>query len=153
MNSLIQGHVAQVLNSRELVINRGSEHGVAAGMKFAVLDTKARDIEDPITGETLGSVYRPKVQVKVFRVEPKLALARTFKSRRKNVGGMGVGGAAISRMFEPPKYVREYETFKTDASTWEELDEEQSYVKIGDPVEQLVEVQDFDEPQGTTVEP
>ena len=34
----IQGKVAQILNSRELVINLGSEQGVTLGMHFNVLD-------------------------------------------------------------------------------------------------------------------
>ena len=35
--SLIKGHVAEVLNAREVVINRGIQHGVELGMKFAIL--------------------------------------------------------------------------------------------------------------------
>lgn len=39
----------------------------------------------------------------------------------------------------PPKYIEEYETLKTKEDTWEDLDEEQSYVKTGDPAVQVDE--------------
>lgn len=136
----IRGQVARVLNARELVINRGSSHGVRKGMKFDVLDPKAEDIPDPETGEILGSINRPKVRVEVARVEEKLALARTFQKWEVNVGGSS-SIAGLSRIFAPPKYVTRYETLKTDESTWEDLDESESYVKSGDPVVQVL----FDE--------
>src|SRR4051812_6821678 len=55
-NGLITGFVARVLNSRELVINRGSEHGVELDMHFEVLAPEGEDITDPETGEPLGSI-------------------------------------------------------------------------------------------------
>ncbi|PZO29833.1 MAG: hypothetical protein DCE88_06740, partial [Betaproteobacteria bacterium] len=45
---------------------------------------------------------------------------------------------AVSRALMPPKYVEKYETLKTDEQTWEDLNEEQSYVKTGDPVVQVI---------------
>ena len=102
-------------------------------MVFDVLDPKAENIEDPETGEVLGSVYHPKVQVKAFLVEPRLSLARTFKSRRVNVGGTGAL-TGLAGAFQPAKWVVQHETLKTRESTWEDIDESQSYVKTGDPV-------------------
>lgn len=136
MAELIRGSVAEILNSRELVINRGREHGVRDGMIFEVLAPQGEDITDPDTGETLGSVERPKVVVRVVQVEPRLAVARTFRSRRRNIGGTGAGGFAATweKLFEAPRYVREYDTLKTSERTWEDLDESESFVKIGDPV-------------------
>lgn len=131
----IKGLVARVLNSRELVINKGRRDGVKVGMVFSVKDRKAEDIPDPETGEVLGSVNRPKVDVKIVSVEESLAIGKTFNSRRINVGGMGF---RISPIFDPPKFVRKYETLKTDESTWEELDEDESFVKTGDPVEEIL---------------
>lgn len=131
----IKGLVARVLNSRELVINKGRRDGVRVGMTFRVMDRKGEDIPDPETGEVLGSVNRPKIEVKIVTVEDRLATGRTFNSRRVNVGGMGF---SISPIFEPPKYVRKYETLKTDESTWEDLDEDESFVKTGDPVEEVL---------------
>ena len=39
----------------------------------------------------------------------------------------------------PPKWETKYETLKTEEKTWEDLDEVDSYVKIGDPVVQILE--------------
>ncbi len=135
---LINGHVAKVLNSRQLAINKGRENGVKVGMVFTVFDQKGENIKDPITGENLGSVKRPKVSVKVIEVEAKLSVAETYKNERINVGGSGMGLVGVAKMFEPPKYVDKFETLKTNEQTWEDLDESQSYVKSGDPIEQEV---------------
>ena len=140
-SELITGAVAQILNSRELVLNRGSEHGVTNGMTFEVLAPEAENIRDPETGETLGSVDRPKVAVRIVHVEPRLAVARTFRSRRRNVGGSSALGL-FDKMLQPPKYVTEYDTLKTSQRTWEDLDESESFVKIGDPVRQTVKYDD-----------
>lgn len=46
----------------------------------------------------------------------------------------------------PPKWVTKYETLKTDEKIWEDLNEEESYVKIGDPVCQVaIEVDESEE--------
>lgn len=129
----ITGRVAKVLNSRELVINRGATHGVRVGMKFQVLDATAHAIEDPETGEALGSVERPKLEVKIATVDDRLAVATTFHERRVKVGG----GVNIGGMFEPPRYETRPQTLKTDEHTWEDLDESESFVKTGDPVRQM----------------
>jgi hypothetical protein len=130
----IQGKVAQILNSRELVINRGESHGVEVGMQFVVLNERGADIKDPDTGEVLGSIEVPKVLLKVIRVSGKLAVASTFR-KFKTGGGPAFNSLlrSLGSLNDPP---REYiETLRTDASTYkEELDPEDSYVHIGDPV-------------------
>jgi hypothetical protein len=143
----IEGRVARVLNLRELAINRGDSHGVREGMIFDVLDPKAEDITDPETGEVLGSVYRPKVQVRVFSVEERLSLARTFKSTRVNLGGTGLGG--LAKAFEAPKWEERHETLKTNESTWQDLDESESIVKTGDPVVEAVVLEGSAETAGS----
>ena len=45
----------------------------------------------------------------------------------------------MAQMFMPAKWETKYETLKTEEKTWEDLDEEDSYVKIGDPVVQVLE--------------
>lgn len=133
----ITGLVARILTSRELVINKGENDGVTVGMTFEVLDPKAEDIEDPATGEILGSVDRVKVEVRVTLVEARLAVAETFHSRKVNVGGTATS-AAFAHLFEPPKIVTEYDTLKTNEKTWEDLDESESFVKTGDPVREVL---------------
>jgi hypothetical protein len=148
MKELIRSKVARVLNSREIVIAAGSTQGVTKGMYFDVMDPKGEDIRDPDTGEVLGSIERPKVRVKVTQVQERLSVASTYKKERINIGGTGyaaVGAVSLAQALMPPKYVTKYETLKTDEKTWEDLDEEESYVKSGDPVVQVVEKIDPDE--------
>lgn len=135
----IRGKVAKILNSRELVINLGAKDGVAVGMYFDVLDPNGEDILDPDTGEILGSINRPKIRVKVAKVQERLSLATT-KSYDINIGGIGVAniGRAFSSMLLPPNIVTKYETLKTTEKTWEDLDEKESFVKTGDPVVEVV---------------
>jgi len=134
MTSQIRGKVAQVLNSRELALNVGTDHGVQVGMLFDVLDPKGEDIIDPDTGDVLGSLARPKVRIKVISVQPKLAVASTYKKERINIGGVGIGSTGLAQLLSPPEYVTQYETLKTTEKTWEDISEEDSYVKRGDPV-------------------
>jgi hypothetical protein len=137
-DDLIRGKVARILNSRELALNIGEEDGVAIGMYFDVLDSKGEDILDPDTGAVLGSLQRPKVRVKIIRVLEHLSVASTYKKHQVNVGGRGVAVQSFADVLLPPKYVDKYETLKTSEKTWEDLDEEDSYVKTGDPVIQVI---------------
>ena len=146
MNKRIRAKVARVLNSREIVISAGAKSGVVVGMHFDVMDPKGENITDPDTGEVLGSIERPKVRVQITQVQELIAVASTFKKKKINVGGAGhlFGDlGAVSRALMPPKYVTKYETLKTDEKTWEDLTEEQSFVKTGDPVVQIIEEVDL----------
>lgn len=151
MNTKIRAKVARVLNSREVAITAGSLQGVVTGMLFDVMDPKGEDIRDPDTGEILGSIERPKVRVQVTQTQDRISVASTFKKERINTGGTGLlmnELGAVSRAFMPPKYVVKYETLKTDEKTWEDLNEEESYVKSGDPVVQVIEEINLDSPEG-----
>ena len=53
--------------------------------------------------------------------------------------GIGAGVSSMAQIFMPAKWETKYETLKTEEKTWEDLDEEDSYVKIGDPVVQVLE--------------
>lgn len=151
MSELIRSKVARVLNSREIAIAAGSDQGVRVGMYFDVLDPKGEDIRDPDTGDVLGSINRPKVRVKIKQVQERLSVASTFKKEKINVGGTGqslesIGSIGLlGRSLMPPRYVTKYQTLKTPEKTWEDPDEEQSYVKTGDPVIQVLGIIDADE--------
>lgn len=140
----IEGKVASILTARELVINKGSEDGVEVGMRFAVLNRKGNEILDPDTNEALGSVELPKTFVKVISVEPRLAIAKTFRefvtpAVQGIFGSLGSG----SLMSGSPER-RVAETLKTDeARLKDELDEAESYVKRGDPVVQIIKGQNY----------
>jgi hypothetical protein len=125
----IEGKVAQVLSTRELVINRGSADGVTTGMEFEVLDPAGNDIRDPDTLEVIGSVHRPKLPVKVYLVQEKLSVARTY--RRRPPRGFTIPNLLVGSAGGP-------ETFKTRDASWQPITEEESFVKVGDPVREIV---------------
>ena len=139
---LIRGKVAKILNTREVALNIGSEHGVEPGMFFDILSPAGLSIEDPDTGEYLGSVELPKAQVRIDRVYDKMSVASTYRTKRVNVGG-GIESEVQSltrKLFQPPKWETRYETLKTRESfekDVEDLDERDSYVASGDPVVQV----------------
>lgn len=136
----IRGKVARILNARELALNVGARDGVEVGMIFQVLDPAGEDIVDPDTGALLGSIFRPKLKVKVTRSEEALSLASTYRASRVNKGGDGgFSVLEISRLLQPPNWVTTHETLKASEHDWEDLAEEDSFVKTGDPVVQVVE--------------
>ena len=144
----LRGRVAQILTSREVAINLGEDDGVKLGMYFDILHEQGQDIEDPDTGEVLGNIERPKVRVKVTHVQDRLSLASTYKKKRVNVGGNYQDlSRAFSRALTPPRWVTKYETIKADEKAWENLDEQDSYVRIGDPVVLVLPVLDDDDSQ------
>lgn len=146
MSDKIRGKVAKVLNSHEVALNIGSNNGVKIGMYFDILDPKGENIVDPDSKEVLGSIERPKVRVKITKVQENLSVASTFKEKRKNIGGTFDFGnlGAISQSLMPAKWISEVETLKTEEKTWEDLEEEQSYVKTGDPVVEVKEEMNFE---------
>ena len=140
----IRGKVARVLNTREIAINVGTSQGVTLGMRFDVMDTNEMDITDPDTGKVLGSLERPKVRVEIIHVQEDLSVAQTPETK-VNLGGTGTLTALdtfgpFARSLMPPNWVTRYETLKkTETNPKEELDEEDSRVKIGDPLVQVLE--------------
>ena len=124
----IEGRVAQVLNTRELVINRGSEHGVKEGMVFAVMSSSGVGITDPETGESLGDVPLVKVAVRATRVLPRMTVARTF---RQYHSGLGVA-SIFAEQLQGGR-----ETLRLKDAPFAELSEEESFVKRNDPVMEL----------------
>lgn len=136
MSERIEAMVAQIMNARDLVLNKGSEDGVDVGMRFAILNRKGADIKDPETDEVLGSVELPKTFVKVVSTKPRLSIARTFREFRVP-GGSLWPMSALSGLTNPPR--TKVETLMTDeARLQDELDEHESFVKIGDPAVQMV---------------
>ena len=72
-------------------------------MRFEVMETKGQDVQDPDTGELLGSIERPKVRVEISKVQERLSIASTYTTVTVNVGGAGIGELhSLSRLFMPP---------------------------------------------------
>lgn len=148
MTEPIRGKVARVLNTREIALNVGTAKGVAVGMHFDVLDTRDLEIKDPDTNEVLGSFYRPKVRVKIIRVEEKLSLATTYRGKQVNIGGSSTGPnplrdwltiGPVARALMPPNWVTKYETLEKTGQPLDALNEADSRVRTGDPVVQVIE--------------
>ena len=138
-NKKIEGNVAQILNTREIVINKGTTDGVKIGMVFKVLASESIKITDPISGRSLGLLDREKVHVKVSELRDKFSICRTFKT--KIVGGGPLYdfiNTTTGSLTQPPEKV--IETLKADNSEFPSpLAEEDSYVKRGDRVIQIEE--------------
>ncbi len=133
----IEGKVASVLNERELAINIGVEHGVQEGMKFKVLAEKPTKILDPATGEILGELDREKVRVRILEVREKFSVCKTYRKRYVRGNPLYDMISATSFMVEAPREI--VETLKAeDSSLPPPLSEEESYVKKGDRVIQLL---------------
>ena len=145
MNEPIQGKIARVLNEREIAINVGTGHGVRVGMYFDVMDVHDANIKDPDTNEVLGPIERPKIRLKIIHVQEKLSVAATYRSEQVNLGGDGrdlndaLGLGPIARSLMPPKWVTRYETFEKTEESSTPFEEENSRIKTGDRVIQVVE--------------
>jgi hypothetical protein len=127
----VEGLVAQVINSRELAITVGSDHGVKSRMKFAVLAAKPLEIKDPSTGEVLDTIDREKVRVEAVVVRPKITICRTYRTTFIP-GGILYSGFELN-LTRPPRTV--VETLEADEESYPKpLSEAESYVKIGDRV-------------------
>ena len=137
MSEPIRGKIASVINEREIAINVGTAHGVKVGMEFDVIGVYDEEIKDPDTAEVLGSIERPKVRVRVAHVQEKLSVASTYRIKKVNIGGEGGPLGPFARSLMPPEWVEKYETLRVEDKAWSPLSEEDSYVKVGDPVVQV----------------
>jgi hypothetical protein len=126
----IEGKVAGVVTERELAINIGESNGVQVGMRFKVLSGKPAEVRDPETNEVLGYVDQVKVRVKVTSVEARFSICRTYE--------VSTSGVDLSFLF-----FRTHATPKTlkaeDSAMIPPLSEEESYVKRGDRVIQILD--------------
>jgi len=129
----LTGQVARILSERELVVNRGTNDGVTLGMKLAVLNPNGADITDPVSGESLGSIDLAKVVVKVTQVHERVCVAATFRKWTTSGDPLGL----MSILARPPS--TRHETLRLDDDEAAvELDEEDSYVRVGDKVIEVV---------------
>ena len=130
----IEGKVAIILTARELIINIGNNQGVREGMKFKIMAKEVLEIPDPDGGDILGSLDREKVRVMVTEVQDKFSICKTYMKRITP----GYKFPDLSLLFTPSREV--HETLKIeDASLPPPLSEDESYVKSGDRVIQLLD--------------
>jgi hypothetical protein len=86
----VEGKVAKILGNNEIVINRGRNEGVRAGMMFEVFAPEGEEVWDPDTGETLGTVEDVKAQAEVIEAKERLAVARLHNTRSP-FGAVNIG--------------------------------------------------------------
>lgn len=126
--SRVEGKVAQILNSRELVVNIGTADGVREGMIFAVLGPEPLEVEDPDSGEVLDTVDREKVRVKAIEVRPTITICATYRTYSS-----AIGVSATLDLFKERD-----ETLKIGAGERPApMDPQESYVKRGDRVREV----------------
>lgn len=154
MSDRIAGQVARVTSDRELIINRGAEHGVKVGMNFAIKGPPV-EVTDPETNEPIGSVAPVKVVVQVADVDEKFCIARTFRTRSvlvraaQEAGPMYNGLVGVGRLdsyLQPPRPA-EYETLVETLRVNPDavgvpIAEEESAVQVGDIAESLAKGDD-----------
>ena len=147
MTEPIRGKVARILDERKIALNLGYANGVSVGMYFDVINPNGQDIEDPDTGNSLGSIELPKVRVRVTHVQEKLSVATTYQTKKVNVGGTGgyLTFGPFARSLMPPEWITKYETLEKTTETPEPFDEEDSKVKTGDPVVQVLEIDEAEQ--------
>lgn len=135
----IQGKVAAILNSRDLVINKGANDDVSEGMLFQVTEPNVL-IEDPDSGVALGVLAMDKIRVRVFEVHPQFSLAKTYETysarepstfERTMANVVSTTGRTVTRV---RKIIMEPEGQKTVT-----IGVEGSTVNIGDPAVQIAE--------------
>jgi len=97
----LEGKVAKVLGSNEIVLNRGRNDGVRTGMVFEVFAPEGEEVWDPDTGETLGTVEDIKAQAEVTEVKERLSVARLQQTANSPLGGVDIGEMQenLQRMF------------------------------------------------------
>ena len=134
----IKWKVTNILNKRELAMNVGRKNGVKENMRFKIVYNLP--VRDPDTGEELGEINREKIRVKVFQVEERFSLARTYETYQVNVGGDGIllrsAATNLKKMLEPRKIVTKVKTFDY-ASDFGVTDNSQLPIKVGDRVVQI----------------
>ncbi|PWT30475.1 hypothetical protein DKZ27_06590 [Limosilactobacillus reuteri] len=68
--------IAKILNTKQVVINAGSNDGLKEGDHLEIIDKFGTDpVIDPDTGESLGTLDLPKGELIVSKIYPKMAIA------------------------------------------------------------------------------
>lgn len=144
---LIKGKVAKVLNDRELVINRGADHGVEEGMQFQIRDRSGAliDVPDPETGEVLGSLFRKTVKVRVVELNEVMAIGRTYVSFTKSEKPGSSAFAALT-FGTPVKSTTYYQTLRRDRTYttggYADIDADECIVHVNDDAIEIPEEKD-----------
>lgn len=72
--------IAKVIDSYDVVINKGSESGIKMDDKFLVYELSEDEIIDPESGDSLGRLEIVKGRGRVIHLQEKIATLRTDKT-------------------------------------------------------------------------
>lgn len=130
MNDRYFANVASVQDKYSIVVNKGSEHGVAVGNKFLVIGI-GDTIVDPNTGEELEKLEIVRGKVSVTHVQEKISTMESCDYEKapdtKEIKKVSSNGkSAFASIIGPQDTITE--SIKPGQSFLKELQE----VKIGD---------------------
>ena len=72
------GLVAEIIDSRRVVLNKGAEDGISQGNRFVVF-RPGKEIHDPKTGESLGILEDIKGKGEVVHVQDRMCIIETYE--------------------------------------------------------------------------
>lgn len=134
--------VAEIFNDREIALAGGTADGLNVDDVLRIVSPDAHEIRDPETNEVLGEIVHTKAVVRVYEVKERFALARTFRTRRVNVGGSSAF-SGFGNIFEAPKYETKVETLRRDRTKGSPINEVDSIVSVGDLAEKVDSFEDI----------
>lgn len=76
----VHGKIADIRDKKTVVINKGSEDGVEESMKFMIY-REGDNIEDPDTGEDMGTVEIPIARIKPLHVMEDMTLMQSDEKK------------------------------------------------------------------------
>ena len=105
-----RGKIVRILSDEDVIIDLGERDGLHEGDHVAILSGEAESIQEGYDGHIIGF----KNTLLITECSHTFSIASTYKLRKVNRGGMGIGSATASlelfRITQPPKYEEEVET-------------------------------------------
>jgi hypothetical protein len=102
----LTARVARLLDKQKLVVNKGSDHGVALQQRFVIFE-KGDEITDPDTGESLGALELVKAHGEVIHVQERMAILRLELPKRERAKTLSEIMASLSGVDEESERVAE----------------------------------------------
>lgn len=132
--SAVEGKVAKVLNDREVVINRGKDHGVKLGTRFKIIETV--EIPDPDTGDVIGTITREKIRFKVVYIQSSMSIARTYETQTFGTSSTSLATEALLRTIHPEASLQRIDVKRIRQG---EDSDEPVLVEVGDVVAEVTD--------------
>lgn len=102
-SSTVEGYVAEIVSSSQLIITPGRDEGVAVGDKFQVLAQETETVRDPLADQVLEEIPVVKATVRAIEVHGLCTKVENIATRTVNAAPgrdiFGMGG--FHRIQEP----------------------------------------------------